>query len=161
MRRLILVASVAGAALAVAVVAAATTGAQGTAPPSGTLELVLPEEGSRFRFVDNPPLRRESAGDMAVVTGRLTDATGARAGRLQAYFLATTSGDFDRRFRGQAAGTLMLAGGDIVLEGVTDDTREPEFLAIAGGTGQYAGARGTVAVTEAGNQTRFLVTFMP
>ncbi|HWT23638.1 MAG TPA: hypothetical protein VN213_09040 [Solirubrobacteraceae bacterium] len=59
------------------------------------------------------------------------------------------------------SGTLMLAGGHIVLEGVTDDAREPELLVIAGGTGQYAGARGTAAVTETRSATRFVLTFMP
>src|SRR5215210_8831797 len=112
------------AAVVGAVVATATSGAQGAGPPSGTLELVLPDRTATFRFVDNPPLRKESAGDMAVLGGPLRTADGAAAGRFQGYFVATKNGNFDNAFRGQVSGTLMLQGGDIVIEGVTDDKRD-------------------------------------
>ena len=72
------------AALMGGVVVAATSGAQGAGPPQGTLDLVMPERGSSFRFVDNPPLRRESAGDMAVLDGPVMNAGGGAAGRVQA-----------------------------------------------------------------------------
>jgi hypothetical protein len=55
----------------------------------------------------------------------------------------------------------MLPDGDIVLEGVTDDRRDQEPLAIVGGTGAYAGARGTAVVTDTPTLTRFQLTFMP
>jgi hypothetical protein len=121
----------------------------------------LRERDSRFKFVDNPPLRKESAGDMAVITGRLRAADGSARGRLQAYFLATKGGNFERAFRGQVSGTLMLPDGDIVLEGVTDDRRDQEPLAVVGGTRAYAGARGVAVVTDTRTLTRFQVIFMP
>jgi hypothetical protein len=48
-----------------------------------------------------------------------------------------------------------------VIEGVTDDTRKVEPLAIAGGTGSYAGARGVLRVIERRHSTLFQLTFMP
>ena len=161
MTRLTLCVSVACAALVGVVAVVATTGAQAPGPPTGALELILRERDSRFEFVDNPPLRKESAGDMAVITGRLRAADGSARGRLQAYFLATKGGNFERAFRGQVSGTLMLPDGDIVLEGVTDDRRDQEPLAVVGGTRAYAGARGVAVVTDTRTLTRFQVTFMP
>lgn len=161
MRRLTVCASVACAALVAIVAVTATGGAQQPGPPSGGLELVLRERESSFTFVDNPPLRRESRGDMAVITGRLRGTDGASRGRLQAYFVATKSGNFERAFRGQVSGTLVLANGDIVLEGVTDDRRDEEPLAIVGGTGAYSGARGTAVVTDTRTETGFRLTFTP
>jgi hypothetical protein len=77
MRRLTVCVSVACAALVAIVAVTATGGAQQPGPPSGGLELVLRERESSFTFVDNPPLRRESRGDMAVIAGRLRDTDGA------------------------------------------------------------------------------------
>lgn len=55
----------------------------------------------------------------------------------------------------------MLSEGDIVLEGVTDDKRDQEPLAITGGTRAYASARGTALVTDSRTQTRFQLNFTP
>jgi hypothetical protein len=160
-KRLAICLSVACAGLVTAVAVVATSGAQQSGPPTGTLDFVVPERGSKFKFVDNPPLRKESAGDMAILTGHLRGANGASQGRFQAYFVATKGGDFDRAFRGQVSGTFMLPAGDIVIEGVTDDKRATEPLPIVGGTGSYAGARGVVVVTDTKRETRFHLAFLP
>jgi hypothetical protein len=161
MKRLAICLSVAGAALIAAVTVVAPGGAQQPGPPTGTLDLVTRERESTFKFVDNPPLRKESAGDMAVLRGRLRAANGASQGRFQAYFVATIGGNFERAFRGQVSGTFMLPAGDVVISGVTDDKRDQEPLAIVGGTGSYAGARGVVVVTDTRTETRFHLTFQP
>jgi hypothetical protein len=161
MKRLAISLGVACAALVAAVAVVGTSGAQQVGPPTGTLDLVTPQRGSKFRFVDNPPLRKESAGDMAVLTGRLRGSDGSAQGRFQAYFVATKNGNFDRAFRGQASGTFMLPAGDIVIEGVTDDKRDQEPLPIVGGTGSYTGARGVVLVTDTRTETRFHFAFQP
>lgn len=161
MTRLTLFASIALAAVIGVVVAVATSGAQAPGPPTGSLEVVLQDRDSTFKFVDNRPFRKESAGDMAVISGRLRGTDGSVRGRLQAYFVATKGGNFERAFRGQVTGTLVLSEGDIVLGGVTDDRRDQEPLAITGGTGAYASARGTAVVTESQNQTRFQLSFTP
>jgi Dirigent-like protein len=161
MNRLVILLSAACAALLTAIAVVATSGAQQPAPPTGTLDLVIRQRESTFKFVDNPPLRKESAGDMAIITGRLRGTDGSRQGRLQAYFVATKSGNFDRAFRGQISGTFMLRAGDIVVAGVTDDKRAHDRAPIVGGTGSYAGARGVLVVTDTKTQTRFHLTFLP
>jgi hypothetical protein len=161
MTRFTVCVSVTCAALVGVAAAVATSGAQAPGPPTGELELVLRERDSSFKFVDNAPRRRESAGDMAIIAGRLRDTDGSARGRLQAYFVATKGGNFERAFRGQVTGALVLRDGDIVLGGVVDDRRDEEPLAITGGTGAYAGARGTAVVTDTRSSTRFRLTFMP
>jgi hypothetical protein len=161
MRSLIICISAACAALVAAALVVATSGAQQPGPPTGTLDLVNRQGESAFKFVDNPPLRKESAGDMAILTGRLRGTDGAAQGRFQAYFVATKSRNFERAFRGQASGTFMLPAGDLVVEGVTDDKRAQEPFAIAGGTGAYAGARGVLTVTDTEAETRFHFAFQP
>jgi len=37
----------------------------------------------------------------------------------------------------------------------------PTTVAVVGGTGRYAGARGTMTVTEAGNRERAVISFLP
>ena len=160
MKRFAICLSVACAGLVTAVAVVATSGAQQPGPPTGTLDFVVPQRGSKFKFVDNPPLRKESAGDMAILSGSLRTPDGTSQGRFQAYFVATKSGNFDKAFRGQVSGTFMLPAGDIVIAGVTDDKRATESLPIVGGTGSYAGARGVVDVNDE-RETRFHLTFLP
>jgi hypothetical protein len=161
MRRVGLRSTAAAAALlTVVAVVTSTTGAQAPGPPTGTREFVSLDREATFRFVDNPPLRRESAGDMVVLAGSLRAADNRRVGRYQAAFVATKGGNFDRRFIGQGAGTFTLADGDIVVEGLIDDSRRTDRVAIVGGTRAYAGARGTLAVTETRTTSRFVFTFL-
>src|SRR5919107_635532 len=123
-------------------IAVGGTQAQQPGPPTGTLQLVQPERDGRFRAtVDAPPRRRGgriSNGDGFLLTGPVRDQAGRRVGRLQAVFVVTNA----RREETQASGTFFLADGRIVVEGA--DTRAPvDEFAITGGTGRYAGARGT------------------
>ena len=161
MRRLSLrITATALALVTVVAVPAGTTAAQTPGPPTGTREFVSLDRETRFRFVDNRPFRRESAGDMAIISGRLraTD-DNRRVGRYQATFVATRGGNFERRFVAQGSGTFTVADGDIVVEGLIDDSRETDRLAIVGGTRAYAGAQGTLAVTETRTTSRFVFTF--
>lgn len=150
MKRIVPIAATVAAIAAVPALVAGA-GAQ-SAPPSGTLELVQRERDVRAGFVDNPPRRRESAGDVFTVTGPVRDAAGRRAGTVQAVFTQT------RRRGAHGAVTFLLSGGRITAVGAlagsgTDD------LAIAGGTGTYAKAAGTVTITEAEGETRFRFAF--
>ena len=143
MKRLILTGG-ACAALAAAVLAGGAT-AQ-TAPT--TLELHQLERDARSGFVDNPPRRRESNGDVFTVGGRLRDAVGRSVGSDQAVFTQTA------RRTAHGGATFTLTDGSIVVSGRLGGTGT-DTLAIVGGTGAYAGATGTVLVTEGRRRTSF------
>jgi hypothetical protein len=144
MKRLILIIATAGAL-------AALVGAAGAQSPT-TLELVQLERDTRGGFVDNPPRRRESAGDVFTVRGRVRDSAGKAVGSAQAEFVQTGP----RSAQGSA--TFSLGGGRIMVAGALAG-RGDDTLAIVGGTGAYTGATGTVQIVEARGRTEFRFTF--
>ena len=73
MKRLFLIVAAACAAIVSAAALVVSSGAQQPGPPTGTLELVSLDRETRFKFVDNPPRRRESAGDLFMINARLRD----------------------------------------------------------------------------------------
>ena len=115
---------------------AARPAAPASAPPTGTLQIVLRPQS--FQLVDLPPKRSgdgpPSPGDASITTYRVFDASGAkRLGRAD--FVCTT---LDRRGEHeQCTGTIALPDGQLATQGDADN------VAIVGGTGAYAGARGT------------------
>jgi hypothetical protein len=129
--------------------------AQEPGPPTGTLQLEQRDRDTRSRVIDVPPRqgqrRRPTIGDGSLITGSVRDPAGNRAGRVQVHFLVTSRED------AQASGTFILDDGRIVIGGATTDADIDDF-AVLGGTGSYAGARGTLRVTE-GRTTTFLFTF--
>lgn len=105
---------------------------------SRTLHLV--ERGGGLRVVDNPPRARHqydfSGGDIVIVTRSLFTASGLRVGSLRLACVATDS------TTQQCSGTETLTAGSLELAGTS--TPEPSTtVAVIGGTGAYAGARGT------------------
>jgi hypothetical protein len=130
--------------------------AQQSSPPTGTLQLTLRDRETTFRLVDVHPGRRAPAvGDGFVITGALRDQAGTRMGRLQATFVAINP----RREQAQVAATFVLSGGRITASGADTKSRVDDF-AVTGGTGSYAGARGTLRVTEHRRSATFLFTFL-
>jgi hypothetical protein len=157
MKRQAAVLSAALAVIGVGIAGASST-AQQPGPPTGTLELIGLDREARFKFVDNPPRRRESAGDQLLITQRLRNASNRRVGRVHASFVFAPG----RRSAAQGSGTFVLRNGQIVVSGILDGrgrTRR-DTLAIVGGSGAYNGARGTLVTTERRRSTRFLFTFM-
>jgi hypothetical protein len=153
-------AAVACGLFAIAGLATAVAGsAQAPSPPTGTLQLVQRDRETRFRFLDVAPLQgergRPNAGDGFLITGRVRDPAGNRAGRVQAVFVITNV----RREHAQGSATFVLRGGSIVISGAETRSRIDDF-AITGGTGRYTGARGTLRVTESRRSTGFLFTFV-
>jgi hypothetical protein len=124
------------------------------APPAGTLQLVLRQQS--FQLVDLPPKRSadgpRSPGDESITTYRVLDASGAkRLGR--AHFLCTT---LDRRGEHeQCTGTIALPDGQLATQGDADN------VAVVGGSGAYAGARGTATGTEHPDSVDVTVHFLP
>jgi hypothetical protein len=159
MKRLAVIISAASVAIISAAVLVVRSDAQQPGPPTGTFELVSLERQTRFTFVDNPPRRRERAGDLFVITARLRDGSNRPAGRLHASFAETQP---PPRVVAQGSATFILddgqinVSGPIVNRGPGDRT---DTLAVVGGTGAYTAARGTLTTEEMRGRTRYVLRF--
>jgi hypothetical protein len=134
-------------ALAATGAVAASGGAQ-TTPE--TLELVQRGKETRSKFVDAPPRRRESPGDMFTISGPVRTTSGARAGRAEAVFVQTS------RTTAQGSVTFKLRRGSVMALGAVG-TRGADDLAITGGTGDYASVSGIATVSPGPRETQFLL----
>jgi hypothetical protein len=123
------------------------------------LELVSLDRETRFAFVDNPPRRRERAGDLFVINARLRDGSNRPTGRLHASFAETQP---PPRVVAQGSGTFILGNGQIMVSGpIVNRGRNDrtDTLAVVGGSGAYTAARGTMVTTERRRSTRYVFTF--
>ena len=148
------VASGAGLALAADHPAPSAPGARSAVPPTGTHQVVLRTQS--FSFADVAPKRKgdgpPSPGDASIITYRVLDASGAkRIGRASFVCVAT-----DRRGRHeQCTGTIALPDGQIATQG------DAENVAIVGGSGAYAGARGTATGEDHPDSVDVTLHFLP
>jgi hypothetical protein len=159
MQRLALITIAACAAIVTVVALVSSSGAQQPGPPTGTLELVSLDRETRFAFVDNPPRRRERAGDLFVINARLRDAADRPAGRLHASFAETQP---PPRVVAQGSATFILRNGQVMVSGPIVDlgrTDRTDTFAVVGGSGVYTAARGTMVTRETRRRTRFVFTF--
>lgn len=149
-----LTAVVAGAVLAASIGVAA---ADGQAPQGRTLVLTELAQGHYEGFVDNPPRAKRtrdgepsrlSVGDIFAQSFRIADQQGNRVGRLHQECVITVPGTA-RKARAVCTAVLALKDGKIsaALALIGEDN---PTAAVTGGTGAYAGARGTV--TSVGNR---------
>jgi hypothetical protein len=144
------------AALAAAVTAAALAASASGDPSPATLRLTQLDH--HFKLVDVAPrggdAKPPSQGDELVIGGRLRQ--GARAaGSSDLVCTVTQPG---RRAVADCSGTLVLAHGDITFAGVNAFAQRSNVAAITGGTGDYAGATGTVTTRDgAGDRTAITV----
>jgi hypothetical protein len=152
--------TVACAAIIGVVAFVGSSGAQQPSPPTGTLELVQLSRETRFKFVDNPPRSgdpaRPSRGDFAIITSRLRDTANRRVGKLYVVFMRLAG---KRRHVDQVRATFVLRDGHIVIDGISRGGRT-DNVAVTGGTGRYAGARGTLRVTQERREARYRFTFI-
>lgn len=144
----------------VAVTGAALVGMPATAhPQAATTTLTLVEQEGSARFIDNPPRNGErrppSIGDQLILTGVDFDASGRK--RLGRSNLSCT---FVGRGVMSCAGTIALDDGQLTIQGVARDEKTT-VVAVTGGTHRYAGARGTMSVTETGQRETAVVTLKP
>jgi hypothetical protein len=159
MQRLALIITAACAAIVTVVALVGSSGAQQPGPPTGTLELVSLDRETRFAFVDNPPRRRERAGDLFMINARLRDGANRPAGRLHASFAETQP---PPRVVAQGSATFILRNGQIMVNGpIVDRGRgdRTDTFAVVGGSGAYTAARGTMVTREKRRRTRFVFTF--
>jgi hypothetical protein len=99
-----------------------------------------------------PAAARPSPGDESITTYRVLDASGARrVGR--AHFVCTSLDG--RGAHQQCTGTIALADGQLATQGDADN------IAIVGGSGTYAGARGTATGADHPDHIDVTVNFLP
>lgn len=152
------------AAGATAAILAAGSGAQ--APTARTITLVTKEQTNAGAFVDAAPRARNprrpnaSAGDAFVISETLYDAAGAaRVGTLSATCTFTRPTRNPENAPTMCQGVYHLSDGDIVGAGLLSG--DPVRLAVTGGTGAYAGARGTLTTTESRTGSTDVIELLP
>lgn len=136
----------AGLAVAVAVTAATGSLAQG-GPAQQTLTLRELGKGATFTHIRNTkraPRRSNLQGDVLAFTNPLTR-DGKRVGRLEASCVTTSGAKNFTRSRANCTAVTVLADGTLHGTFLLDLDNERTAGAITGGTGAYAGARGTIA----------------
>jgi hypothetical protein len=124
-----------------------------------------PEKGSTFTFIDNAPKTKHkhgfpqkiSAGDEFVFTNPL-EAEGKKIGHLQAVCVATGNGKFQNAGF-NCNGTFVFTGKGTLIAAATIAGKKTEG-AITGGTGTYAGARGTFVSKEGKGASSVTVTLL-
>jgi hypothetical protein len=147
MHRTAVITSLAAAGL-VAVTSAASVSATGGGPQR--IVLHARSELEHAQAVDSAPAGR-SAGDRLIFTEKLLDARGRRIGHDAADCVAL----FDQR--SQCTGTYVFKRGQVMVQLIQPKlTGSADYRqAITGGTGRYAGAKGTVAVRQRASGDRF------
>jgi hypothetical protein len=156
--------SAAAAFLAASITAAIiVTNAGGEASQGRTITLTEVAKGASFGFVDNPPTttftregepRRLSPGDLEIEAITVANTQGARVGRFHAYCVVTRPGIFARHEE-ECTGTYRLNDGTITVADVFAGSETSDWTAaIVGGTGAYAGARGTLTSVAARGGSR-------
>lgn len=95
-------------------------------------------------FVDNPPPQHGSTpgpGDLLTAESRvLKTGSRRRVGRTSELCIGTVSNPFTM----QCDVSLLLKRGELLVSGSIDPSKHPWSAPVVGGTGRYAGARGTV-----------------
>lgn len=150
------------AALLSALVVLAFTG---IAAAATTITFTEPEKGSTFHFIDNAPKtktkhgfpQKVSAGDVFVFTNPL-EAQGKQIGHLKAVCTATGNGGFQNAGF-ICNGTFFFTGKGTLIAAASVGSGKTEG-AITGGTGSYAGARGTFVSKEGKGASTVTVTLL-
>ena len=147
-------------AVAAAVVAAtvAVGGASAAQDPAGTtLTFQESDKGARFSIADVPPKSRGKGEPVLSIGDNFTFSNpllrnGQRAGTSYNHCVVTQPGPISRH-GALCAAVLALPDGNLFGQAVTTrDGGERVVAAVTGGTGAYAGARGT-ATSERGTTT--------
>lgn len=138
----------AAATATLVVTAALTVPAQGAHPRVVQRTLVATNEPDNTNFVDNPPVEgKPGAGDVLAFTADLTEHN-----RPAGIAEVTAVGVDDRRHGLELQATLLLHGGRLQLAGLSTG-QGTDSLAITGGTGRYARARGSATLTDHGRRS--------
>jgi hypothetical protein len=137
-----------GAAVLAGGAAAATTAR--SAGNASTLDLAVDGRHATRTLVDAAPKHtttapNDSPGDTIVMHAPLLNQNGARIGTIDATFLTTAPGsNATHDGSEQLTATLRLPEGQIAVLGTVGAYARVTHVAIVGGTGRYADARGDV-----------------
>jgi hypothetical protein len=154
--------------VAAAAVIAAMTAASGGAQTPGARTLTLTElnKGTKSTLIENGPRKRGShssrpvVGDQIILSIPIADAAGStRLGTASAtctVVRVTRSG----APRLTCSGVYELNDGDIVVTGRLSGGNT-DRLAVIGGTGAYAGARGTLSSVNGATRTVDTIELLP
>lgn len=143
-------------ATGVGVVLASSVGSSAQQPQGQTFDIVDSRNGATFKYIDNAPRttfdregtpRRTSIGDEIILVNRLTNPAGAR-GRGTFHCIATEGARRGARFFGLCTYDFRLPEGHLTGSGTANVFANRIEFAITGGTGAYAGARGTLVRIE-------------
>jgi hypothetical protein len=159
--------------IGVAAITAAALAASAGGQTSGARTLTLTEvpKGASFGFVDNPPHtkfshegepRKLSVGDIEIQSIVVTDQQGNKLGRFDAYCILTRPGVITNHEE-ECTGTYRLKDGTIsATSSFVGNEASPFTAAITGGTGAYAGARGSLkSVAAKGGKHTDTLTLLP
>jgi hypothetical protein len=158
------------AALGAMLLLPASGGAQ--VPGATTLTFYEPDAEGTFKLIDNAPKSptpnpeskrfRFSAGDELVISNPLYDRKG---GTRQGALYITAKVMKGRTFRDvllSAQATYVLTdGSQIAVQGVFSLSKPTTTVAVIGGSGRYAGARGSLASTSDATSSTDVLTLLP
>lgn len=134
----------------------------GAATGPTTITFTEVSKGSTFEFVDNPPKQKSegsptSAGDQFVATSPLVMG-GKTVGKER---IACTATNTSKSFEGAhflCTGAFVLPAGTLFIEAIVG---APHLEgAVTGGTGSYAGAKGSFSVKERDTSSVVTVTLL-
>lgn len=149
-----------------ALVGAALVATASAQQPARTIAFQEVDKGSTFHVIDNPPLSkhrhgfptRVSPGDAYVFTTPLRQG-GKAFGRLRATCTITQAGN-PGRANADCTGVFDLPGGQLWANASTTGNSRVTRGAIVGGTGSFAGARGTFVSRSRKNASDDVITLL-
>jgi allene oxide cyclase len=153
MKRLVTMLAVAGLAALVVAVAAWATPARHGHGSHGAKTITVIEHATTDATTDTGAAG-DSAGDVLTFANEVFDASDARkVGTDQGYCIRVVAGTSY-----ECNWTTFLPGGQITVEGPFYDAKD-SVLAITGGTGRYARARGAMELHSRAGGTKFAFVF--
>jgi hypothetical protein len=135
--------------------------ASDTAPRASTMTLL--QKDGHLTFVDVGPqggeMKPPSQGDQYVLNNRLLDGTRERVGRTHIVCTTTVPG---RKAIAVCDHVFTLPDGTLTAQSIAPLSKPRETMALTGGTGRYAGSRGTISWdgTSSGELSSYTVTFL-